>query len=90
MHRCLNVDEILRLVAENVAERHGLLDMALTCKTFHGPAIDTLWEDLPGLHPLLPLLAKDTCRSTEQRPSRPESEISWDLVRNTMMVLSTC
>lgn len=36
--------------------RKGLLNIALTCKAFLEPALDTLWESLDSLLPLLKLL----------------------------------
>lgn len=72
MHPCLYVDEILRVIARHVTERPTWLYMALTCKTLYGPAIDALWEALPGLYPLLPLLPEEALESTEERTSSSE------------------
>lgn len=71
MHRCLCIDELLRTIAVHIASqwpsRRALLYMALTCKTFYGPAMDTLWEDLPGLRPLLSLLPRDAYDFPKER-----------------------
>ena len=47
MHACLNVDEIIRLIArELVASESKATAAALACrrKTFEDPVLDTLWE----------------------------------------------
>ena len=43
--------------------------MALTCRTFHGPANEVLWEELPGLRPLLKLLPEDAYRIPNEHDS---------------------
>lgn len=70
MHRCLYVDEIVLMIATNLnlpGNRRTLSRMALTCKTFHGPADEVLWEELPGLRPLLSLLPEDAYRIPKKR-----------------------
>ena len=56
MHPCLNVDEILRLLAcELVASEAKATAAALArcCKTFEEPVLDVLWETQDQLTPLL-------------------------------------
>ena len=56
MHSCLNVDEILRLIAcELVALEAKATSVALACccKSFEEPALDALWETQNWLTPLL-------------------------------------
>jgi len=56
MHACLNLIEIVRLIAcELVASRGGAsaVGLACCCKSFEGPALDALWATQNGLLPLL-------------------------------------
>ena len=62
MHLCLNVDEIVRLVAcELVASEAKATTVALasSCKSFEDPALDALWETQERLLPLLKSLPGD-------------------------------
>lgn len=87
MHRCLLVDEILRLIATHtVGSRGTLFNMALTCKTFHGPANDLLWEDLPGLRPLLSLLPKDAYGTSGPVRRFRSDEIPWVEVSTAVII----
>jgi hypothetical protein len=61
MHHCLEIDEILRLIFEEVSEncrqwgkRDGsLVALALTCRVFSGIALDLLWSAMNTLAPLV-------------------------------------
>ena len=56
MHACLNVDEIVRLIAHQlVASRGKGTAVALACchKSFEGPVLDVLWVAQNELLPLL-------------------------------------
>ena len=62
MHACLNVDEIVRLIAcELVASRGHTTAAALArcCKTFEDPVLDVLWVKQTKLFPLLKSLPGD-------------------------------
>jgi len=62
MHRCLSVDEILRLLAcELIASEAKATAAALArcCKTFEEPVLDALWETLDQLTPLLKCFPRD-------------------------------
>jgi len=62
MHACLNVDEIVRLIAwELVASKARAAAVALACcsKSFEDPVLDTLWEVQDRLRPLLRSLPGD-------------------------------
>jgi hypothetical protein len=62
MHRCLNVDEIMRLIAcELVASGGGATaaGLACCCKGFEDPALDALWADQESLLPLLNIFPGD-------------------------------
>ena len=46
MHRCLNVDEIVRLIACELVESEGketAACLACCCKSFEDPVLDALW-----------------------------------------------
>ena len=62
MHACLNVDEIVRLIAcELVASEANaaVVYFACCCKNFEGPLLDVLWETQDKLFPLLRPLPED-------------------------------
>jgi len=61
MHPCLNVDEILRLLAcELVASEAKGTAVSLACcrKSFEDPVLDALWESQDRLTPLLKCLPR--------------------------------
>ena len=46
MHACLNVDEIVRLIAHELVASGGeasAVGLACCCKSFEDPALDALW-----------------------------------------------
>ena len=56
MHACLNVDEILRLIARELVTSKGKGSaVALACcyKGFEDPVLDALWAEQDQLLPLL-------------------------------------
>ena len=62
MHPCLNVDEILRLLAcELVASEAKATAAALACccKSFGEPVLDALWEKQERLTPLLKCIPQE-------------------------------
>ena len=68
MHACLNVDEIIRLIAyELVASeaRAAAVSFACYCKSFEDPVLDTLWETQNRLLPLLKSLPEDVWNGGE-------------------------
>ncbi|KAF9786371.1 hypothetical protein BJ322DRAFT_1108227 [Thelephora terrestris] len=59
MHRCLSVDEILRIIAcELVGSglKATAVSLAHCCRSFQGPVLDTLWKTQYRLIPLLKCL----------------------------------
>ena len=80
MHRCLRIDEIVRNIAfsKDVLYRSDFLNMALTCKAFHEPAMDALWEKMgPDLMPTLLLLPPHCFRQDESSPEMGVSLLSY-------------
>ena len=62
MHACLNVDEIVRLIAHELvaSEAKGSAVALARCyKGFEDPVLDALWETKNGLAPLLASLPSD-------------------------------
>jgi hypothetical protein len=56
MHRCLNVDEIVRPIACELVASGGkatAVGLACCCKSFEDPALDALWAEQDSLLPLL-------------------------------------
>lgn len=48
MHRCLLIDEIIAIITRQTRRLHAdsdLLHLALACRAFYEPAMDTLWRD---------------------------------------------
>lgn len=52
MHQALRLTEIIDQISWHT-DRDSLPDLALTCRTFEGPALDALWRNLPSLEPLI-------------------------------------
>ena len=61
MHACLNVDEIVRLIASELVSEGKATTVALACccKIFEDPALDALWETQDQILPLLRTLPED-------------------------------
>jgi len=62
MHACLNVDEIVRLLACELVASGGkgtAAALACCCKNFEEPVLDALWEVQDQLRPLLKSLPGD-------------------------------
>ena len=62
MHTCLQVDEILRLLAWELVGSEAkatAVALACSCKSFEDPALDTLWKIQERLPPLLESLPRD-------------------------------
>ena len=74
MHPCLNVDEILRLLAcELVASKAQATAVALAscCRSFEDPVLDALWETQDQLTPLLKCFPHDVWKEDEGFVSQP-------------------
>ncbi|KAG2154389.1 uncharacterized protein EDB93DRAFT_1131952 [Suillus bovinus] len=52
MHQALCIAEILDQISWHT-DRGSLPGLALTCRTFEGPALDALWRNLQSLEPLV-------------------------------------
>ena len=63
MHACLNVDEIVRLIAQELVASSGspgsAVSLACCCKSFEDPVLDMLWAKQYYLPPLLKSLPGD-------------------------------
>ena len=61
MHLCLNVDEILRIIARELVEskKATALSLACCCKSLEDPMLEALWETQDELPPLLESLPED-------------------------------
>ena len=65
MHNCLTIQELVGLITEFCVDgeletdRHTLLAIASTCRTFEEPALDRLWYKLESLRPLFKCLPQD-------------------------------
>jgi len=82
MHTCLNVDEIVRLIAcELIASRARPTAVALAscCKNFEDPVLDALWETQDKLLPLLKSLPSDVWNGSGCTVSAPIVHVSLSL-----------
>ena len=76
MHPCLNLDEIVRLIAgELVASKANSAAAALACcrKSFEDPVLDVLWETQERLFPLQKTLPGDVWSEVGCFVSRPNN-----------------
>jgi hypothetical protein len=59
-HKCFSIAELTsRIIADNIYEHDDLLHVALSCRAFLEPALDSLWCELNTLLPLLHLFPED-------------------------------
>ena len=78
MHACLNVDEIVRLIAGELVESKAKATaaaLACCCKNFEGPVSDTLWETQEELLPLLKSLPVDVWNEGGYTVSTPKTRV---------------
>lgn len=61
MHRCLLVEDIMRLICEELdrGNEGGLHSLSLTSKTFLEPPLNIIWQEQNSLHPLFSVLSSD-------------------------------
>ena len=74
MHRCLNIDEILRLIAYELVtsgREGGALCLACCCKCFQEPVLDTLWATQFDLYMLLMCFPEDVWENGRYAVSAP-------------------
>jgi len=78
MHACLNVDEILRLIACDLVVSGGqatAVALACCCKSLEDPVLDALWETQDYLTPLLNSLPGDVWNEGQHVVSAPTTYI---------------
>ena len=76
MHTCLNVDEIIRLIAHEAAESKAkatAVALACCCRSFEDPVLDVLWETQENLLPLLRSLPGDVWNESGCTVSKPNN-----------------
>jgi len=59
--------KIFQLVNLEFSRKKTLLALALTCKSFTGPALDLLWRKLDGLDPLIRCLPPTLWKLEKQK-----------------------
>ncbi|KAG2135514.1 hypothetical protein DEU56DRAFT_807389 [Suillus clintonianus] len=77
MHRALRIPEIMQEISWHT-DRSSLPGLALTCRTFKGPALDALWRNFPFLEPFV------SCLPTHIwgfKLVKPIDTIAWDTFR---------
>jgi len=78
MHACLNVDEIVRVIAYELVTSKGggtAVSLACCCKSFEDPVLDALWETQEQLLPLLKSLPGDIWDGDGYTVSEPTTHI---------------
>jgi hypothetical protein len=76
MHYCLRIPELNNIIIKNVESDRDLAALAATCKAFRDPALQSLWEDLGTLAPLIRCLPSAIWyeeleeRASSDRPTR--------------------
>ena len=91
MHACLNVDEIVRLIAsELVASGEKATAVALACcrKSFEDPVLDALWVKQNKLLPLLKSLPGDVWNEDGCVVGTPMTHV-FHLVNNSKVFQKT-
>ena len=96
MHRCLNVDEILRLLSQALVASKAkatAVSLACCCKNFEDPVLDVLWETQVQLIPLLKSLPGDVWKVEAGRFVSPLTVLSFSiltpLIRKTFNTVPT-
>ena len=92
MHRCLNVDEIVRLIACELAasERKATaVCLACCCKCLGDPVLDALWATQAKLSPLFKCLPGDVWKEGGYTVSIPTTCILLFPQRLGLKVLQT-
>jgi hypothetical protein len=78
MHPCLNVDEIVRLIAHELVTSRGrpsAVRLACCCKSFEDPVLDTLWKTHDSPLPLLELFLGHVWDEREHTVSVPTTNV---------------
>ena len=78
MHACLNVDEIVRLIALELVAFGGkatAVCLACCCKSFEDPALDALWATQESLLPLLKSLPSDVWKESGYNVGVPTTRV---------------
>ena len=82
MHPCLNVDEIVRLIAGKLIESKTnatAVALACCCQSFEDPVLDVLWETQDKLLPLFKSLPGDVWNEGGCTVSVPTTRVSSSL-----------
>ncbi|KAK7676173.1 hypothetical protein QCA50_020884 [Cerrena zonata] len=87
MHRCLLIDELLRIIAYDLRqdvypvqrENSDLVNFILTCQTFCEPGLDILWDHLVDPLPLVHLFPNRYTLSPDcEESTRATGEVIYD------------
>ena len=78
MHRCLNIDEIVRFIACELTTSGGkgtAVCLACCCKGFEDPVLDVLWATQVELSPLFKCLPGDVWKEGGYTVSTPAMHV---------------
>ena len=92
MHRCLNIDEIVRLIACELAASGGkatAVCLACCCQGFEDPVLDALWTTQVELFPLFECLPGDVWKEGRHTVSTPTTRVLLFSQRLGLKVLQT-
>jgi hypothetical protein len=68
MHRALESEDIIYAVLEHIkSSTMDLVNVAMTCSTLAGPALNILWSEHSSLAPLIMCLPQDTWEYAEDQ-----------------------
>ncbi|KAG2030158.1 hypothetical protein BDR03DRAFT_1096096 [Suillus americanus] len=85
MHRALESEDIIYAVLEHVkSSAKDLVNVAMTCSTLAGPALDILWSEQSSLAPLMMCLPRDAWEIAEDQTidlSREPAPSEWERLR---------
>jgi len=84
MHACLNVDEIVRLIAHELVAFSGegsAVSLACSCKSFEDPVLDALWAKQRSLLLLLKSLPGDVWKEGGCSVSAPTTRVFFSLLK---------
>ncbi|KAG2030837.1 hypothetical protein BDR03DRAFT_1003400 [Suillus americanus] len=85
MHRAFESEDIIYAVLEHVkSSAMDLVNVAMTCSTLAGPALDILWSEQSSLAPLIMCLPQETWEVAEDQTidfSREPAPTEWERLR---------
>lgn len=70
-HRIWDVRDVVRIITEQLPDKHSCALAALVCKALCEPSLDALWKNLDSPRPLLQLFSSFGLRQVEPELTPP-------------------